>query len=322
MKRRKGLVGLSVGIIMFLAVLAVPFTACAGGGQAYPQGADMFFLGAVPPPGVYLKLYTVYKHAENLKDNDGNTMTYAPGVPGDANILKDLSVWVNTLRTIWISDKKILGAFYGQQLFIPWVRPSIETNAAPGLGIPASKDSQNNIGDLTYSPLLLSWHFSPFFHAVFALDIYIPVGPYDASSQINVSKNAWTIEPKFGVSYFLPVHPQLAFGALVSYAHNYRTQQTDVTTGDEVHVQYSIDYGFTKTLRAGIGGYWLQQLGDDKNDRNSALNNTDKTSAFAVGPGVWYQWDKFIFDLHTYWEVQTKNNPQMFTGVFAITYTI
>lgn len=309
MKRRKGLVGLSVGIIMFLAVLAVPFTASAGSTAAYPQGADIFFLGAVPPPGVYLKLYNVYQTGTKLKDNNGTA------IPD--TVFKEASAFTNTLRTIWITKAKVLGADYGMQLFVPWVHLSMDGFMA------GNKRSETQIANLTFAPVILSWHFSQFLHAVFALDVTFPVGQYGkAANDLNIQMPCWTIEPKFGVSYFLPALPQLGFGALLSYAYNFRNQQTDVRAGDDIHLQWGVDYGITQKLRVGIGGYYHTQIANDRNDKLGTDIADSKTSGIGIGPGVWYQWEKFIFDFHATWDMQPKNNVEWTKYFLNITYTI
>ena len=53
------------------AVLAGPALATEGGGGAYPNGAEDFMAGALPPPGVYFKNYLTYYQASKLKDKIG-----------------------------------------------------------------------------------------------------------------------------------------------------------------------------------------------------------------------------------------------------------
>jgi hypothetical protein len=46
----------------------------------------------------------------------------------------------------------------------------------------------------------------------------------------------------------------------------------------------------------------------------------DKGRVFAIGPGVWYNYKKWFFDLHGAWETAAKNRPEGFTGLFTVTY--
>ncbi len=65
MMKRAGWLGclLAVG-------LACQAFATEGGGGAYPNGAEGFMAGAVPPPGNYVINYALYLHGDRLL-NDG-----------------------------------------------------------------------------------------------------------------------------------------------------------------------------------------------------------------------------------------------------------
>ena len=77
MKKRKAfrklfIVLVAAAVLMGPAVLAGPAFATEGGGGAYPNGAEDFMAGALPPPGTYFKNYLVYYTASKFKDNNGN----------------------------------------------------------------------------------------------------------------------------------------------------------------------------------------------------------------------------------------------------------
>ena len=45
-------------------------SAMAGGGQSYPNGAEAFMSGAVPPPATYLLDYVYSYSADSMKDDN------------------------------------------------------------------------------------------------------------------------------------------------------------------------------------------------------------------------------------------------------------
>ena len=55
-------------------VLAGPAFATEGGGGAYPNGAEDFMAGALPPPGTYFKNYLLYYSASQFNDKNGNDL--------------------------------------------------------------------------------------------------------------------------------------------------------------------------------------------------------------------------------------------------------
>ena len=55
-------------VISSLFVLtSVNVYATEGGGGAYPNGAEDFMSGAIPPPGFYFINYFLYYHADEFK---------------------------------------------------------------------------------------------------------------------------------------------------------------------------------------------------------------------------------------------------------------
>src|SRR5210317_2077801 len=83
--------------------------ATEGGGGAYPNGAEDFMSGALPPPGNYLIDYNLYYTADALVDGSGNE------VPIDF----DLEVVGTVLRLIHVSEKTFLGGNWAMHTFIP-----------------------------------------------------------------------------------------------------------------------------------------------------------------------------------------------------------
>ena len=159
--------GWILGLIM-MAMLCRPPAVPAGGSGAYPNGADDFMAGLVPPPGTYLMLYSNYYSADRYKDDNGDD--YDAGPLADV----DVSVWANVLRLVHVTDIRILGANWAVQTLIPVLDMDFEFGAPfHGLG-----DSKFGLGDIIVDPLLLAWHWKHF-HWAAGLDIFLPTGSYD-----------------------------------------------------------------------------------------------------------------------------------------------
>ena len=90
----------AAAVLMGPAALMGPALATEGGGGAYPNGAEDFMAGALPPPGTYFKNYVVYYNASKFKDNNGNDL-----IPDFK-----LTAAADVLRFIHVTDYKILGA--------------------------------------------------------------------------------------------------------------------------------------------------------------------------------------------------------------------
>lgn len=280
-------------------------------GQHYPNGVEDFVVGALPPPGTYLKTYFGLIQKDRLMDDDGSILN-APG--GGPNIDFEADVTVVVPRFIWVSPWKIFGASYGAQAFFPLHSTRVKSNV---LGIDAES---SGLGDIIFAPLILGWHFSPNFHMVAALDIWAPTGDYKSSnpaSQI-LSKNHWTFEPVVAVSY---LNSGFDFSAKFMYDFNTKNDsyffvdgsKGDLEPGQEFHVDYAISYARKEGLRYGISGYsyWQTTKDEFKPDGGGKIKG-DKGEVHALGPTIkyWPDQGRFSAVLKHHWEFGAKNLPE------------
>ena len=326
---------LRVTLIIPVIIFVLPFHAFAGGGQHYPNGAEAFLIGIAPPPGFYVKDYNFFYTASRLKDDKGNTSTPAKDGAG----LDHLTVYGNIPRFIWITPLNFLGGFYGMHLFVPVLYQDIKLNAATPGGLAELKDTRGGLGDLIFSPFIWSWHAkNGLLHMITALDVYIPTGEFNKNRLLNIGKNFWTFEPVFAATGFLPQLPNLSASIKLMYDFNTPNNdflvgpstaakvgnpaitglETHLTPGQEFHLDYSVEYAITKSLRAGVTGYFYQQTTDDTTGFGDVKN--DKGRVFAIGPGVWYTYKKWFAEAHVAFEMETRNRPEGITGLLTITH--
>ena len=313
-RSRSGLVLL--GFLLFSFLLTSPSQVLAGGGGSYPLGAESFMVGAAPPPGFYLKNYVYLYHADELKDNHGDNV----------GVFDEVDVQADVLRFIWISKYQLLGGNYGQHLFLPLLNVDLDFKAPVG---PKHKKHYNDtdVPYLIYSPFILAHHLmGGKLHTVFSLpDIYIPTGD-DKGNMAGIGHNYWTFEPVFAITY-MPV-PSWEFS--LKFMYDFNTEQDDCPTpygfnvdrtpGDEFHLDYSVSYGFSKSFRVGVSGYYYKQVSDDDYDIDGSipapvreLLNDDEghhSEVFAVGPGVWYNYKNMFFELRTQFEMEAENKTE------------
>jgi hypothetical protein len=305
-------------LLSFMFALFTFSQSClAGGGGAYPNGAEGFMVGAAPPPGLTLLNYTYYYNADKLTDGDGD----------DSKALDDVTVWADVLRMIWISKTKILGANYGQHFF--FLVTDIDADLKAPMG-PKLKDSYHDtdVPYLIWSPCLLTWHMMQGkLHMVLDMaDIYVPLYNEEKDNPFSWGRNFWTIEPVFAVTW-LPT-PQWELSAKFMYDFNTRQEdyapgppvKVDRTPGQEFHVDFNTSYAVMPNLRAGVGGYYYRQV---TNDDYHNLDNfpeplravledleDDQSQVWALGPGIWYQNKNFMASLRAQWEFDAKHKTE------------
>ena len=91
------------------------------------------------------------------------------------------------------------------------------------------------------------------------------------------------------------------------YDFNTRNDDTDYTSGQEFHVDYSIGKKFDN-LSVGLGGYYYKQVTDDK-QAGSKVGDGNKGQAFGIGPQIKYDYKNMSFLLKYQAETAVKNRP-------------
>ncbi len=279
-------------LAMALAVLPLTASASEGGKTAYPNGAEDFMVGAVPPPGNYLINYLLNYNANDFNNSSGNNI-----IPGF-----DLNAWADVLRFIHVSDYQVLGGNWVWHVFLPLVH--VDVTVPPPFG--PGDGSKGGIGDIIFSPFVVSWHHSKNLHSVMSLvDVYAPTGSYDQYRLANIGLNYWTFEPVYAVSYISDEGWEASVKLM--YDFNLENPDTNYKSGQAFH----FDYTFAKHFPGwalGVGGYYYTQTTDDSGP--TAPPDGFKGKAFAVGPQVMFDVGKVKAIFKYQWETDTENQPQ------------
>jgi hypothetical protein len=298
-RTRRG-TGLSAGrtAAIGLAALLAGTTgvqATEGGGGHYPNGAEDFMSGALPPPGTYLLAYVSYYGADRFNDGDGNK--FFPDF--------DLDVTATTLRFIHVTGHQILGASWAVHAFLPLV--NVDVSARPPFpGAPLLSDDKLGIGDIIIDPIILGWH-SKNWHFIAGLDIYVPTGAYDEDDLANIGRNYWTLEPVAAFTYLSDNGFEVS--AKFMYDFNTENDDTDYQSGQELHFDYTVAY-HTGPWAFGLGGYYYQQTTDDEVDGDKVGSDGFKGKAIAFGPQVQYGYKNMSFTLKYQTETEVEYRPE------------
>ena len=78
--------------------------------------------------------------------------------------------------------------------------------------------------------------------------------------------------------------------------------------GQAIHANFSTSYALAPELRAGIGGYALWQLTDDKTD-GAALQRS-RERAYGLGPGLMWRRGGNMLAANIYGEFGARNRPE------------
>lgn len=258
--------------VLLGGIFAVGTAQAKEGGDQYPNGAENWFAGAVPPPGNYFLNY--FGHvAGKLRDGNGNKVV----APNSKEI--KLSATFDALRFVKVTETQLLGGNYGWAAVLPIVDLSID---AAG-----NKAGKTGIGDATITPLILSWHSAEMHYAV-GLDIDLPTGDFDKNDHPgkNIGANYYSVEPIFGVTYL----GNDGWEVSGKFMYNWKTKNkdTDYQSGDEFHMDYLVGKHLGP-WSLGLSGYYLRQLTDDEQAGVKVGADGNRGQVFAIGPSLKYE---------------------------------
>lgn len=262
--------------------------ATEGGGSSYPMGAENYLTGAMPPPGFYGQVFAESYRADRLLDNNGN----------NAVDHFRLSADVVAPRLIWVTGKKIADGDLAFHLNVPLVDLKVDVNG--------QHQRKSGMGDIIFGPAL-GYHYSPNFHAIYAIDIFAPTGEYDRGDLANIGRNYWAIEPIAAFSYVDPAG--LNADLKMMYDFNLRNRDSHYRSGQEAHADYSLGWGLGNGWVVGVGGYVYRQTTDD-HQYGDSIGST-RGRAFAIGPSLKYSSTSGWF-VTAKWqkESEVRNRPE------------
>jgi hypothetical protein len=278
--------------VLLMGVLSIAAIAGAteGGGGAYPNGAEDFMAGAVPPPGNYFINYFEYYSADKFNVNGENKDGF------------NLKVAADVLRFIHVTDKKVLGGFWGVHAFIPLVYQNVDLEPS-FTGAPVKfEDSRASLGDIIVDPVIISWH-GPNWHAATGVDIFMPTGNYNKDRLANVGRNYWTFEPLVGFT-LLP-GAGIDISAKLMYDINTRNDDTRYTSGQEFHADYAVGKQMGP-VTAGLAGYYYKQM---TSDEQNGVKNGNRGQVAAFGPALKYDYKNMSLSLKYLFETEVRNRP-------------
>jgi hypothetical protein len=263
-------------LLIALALLlsaAQPLTAKEGSDQ-YPNGAESWMVGELPPPGTYFINYFGY-YTGQLKNGSGNKVLLNGTTP-------TVDATFDALRFVQVTKFKIAGADYGMHIIVPIVYQSMNLNGAR---------STTGIGNIDIDPFVLGWNRT-YWHAVTGLDIYLPTGHYStADVRACIGTNYTTFEPVLALSYL----PKSGWEGSVKLMYDFNTtnQLTNYHSGQEFHMDYLAGKHLGSWM-FGASGYAIKQVTNDTVNGQIVpavpgwWNAGREGQALAIGPSVGY----------------------------------
>jgi len=261
-------------IAMFVA-LFTPFNdqaaASEGAWSSYTPGTYGDFAMNYAAPGLYFRENIIY--VTGKVDN----FPVAPTI--NANL--EQTTWFNLLNITYISEKKFLGGHYFFNTAIPYGFSSAIEADVDTLG--HHEDKTSGLGDIWIAPFGLMWHLGSF-HIVLTENIVLQSGRYNAANLINMGRNYTSFDTNFGVTW-LDEKRGHEISMLAGYMVNTKNQWTDYKTGEEFHIDFSLNQFLSEHLGFGVVGYYYKQVTDDSSPSLDSINQINSALGLSTPGG-------------------------------------
>jgi len=277
-------------IASIIALVVVPASTAKEGADQYPNGAENWFAGATPPPGLYFLNYFGYYSGQLRNGSGDKALLYGATPQVDATF--------DAFRFLEMTRFKFLGANYGVHAIVPVVYQSMNMNG---------RNSTTGVGDITVDPLILGWH-QEHWHAAAAFDIDLPTGAYNQNDpRVSIGAHYYSFEPLVAFSYM----PKAGWEASTKLMYNLKTTNaaTNYHSGQDFHMDYLVGRHVGSWM-IGASGYALKQVTDDRvNGQTMAAvpglwDTGRRGQVLAVGPSIGYN-NKHHMSFIAQWQHET-----------------
>ncbi len=228
-------------------------------------GAIGLDAGTQPDQGLYVGDALVWFASDEVHDRSGNVIPIQGlDIDGYANVLGV----AGTLK---------LACVYASAAFsIPVVKLSLSSDN------PAASVDRLALGDAFVAPLKLGARLRHV-DVIGSYSVYVPTGQGERSG---VGRSQWAHQLAAGGTLFFDEHRGARLSALASYLHNEPKQGIDITRGDTVQIQGGAGGRVLGVIDAGIAGYALWQITDDRGKDLPPQLVGAREQAYGLGPEI------------------------------------
>jgi hypothetical protein len=261
------------------------------GGTSFMDGlGGPGFMNRVP-----LDLYT----ASRLVGPDGQR------VPGDNRLLA-LSAIAHAVYSPAIPF--FGGGYWGLEVLVPAAYIELTT--------PQGRATAVGVGDVTFSLLFFQAPTTTllgktFYHRL-DMTVVAPTGQYDRDAPVSVGSHLWSFNPYYAFTWLFADRFETSWRIQylwnsINNAPGPGFEATTVQPGQAIHFNAAVSVEVIKPFRAGVAGYFLQQITDARADRRDVPRSKERVAA--LGPGLFFMEGTTQLIANTYWEFAVENRP-------------
>lgn len=247
----------------------------------YLLGSRGPLAGYLPDPGFYLQNDIYLYNADT-----GRNRSFPTGGQVLANV--ESNAQIDLLSGLAV----LAGDYLGGNLAIGAVVPYGHSQVDAGVRIdPVSFNAVDfNVSDSTTAvgdPLLtasMGWH-SGNWHWTTSTLINVPIGEYREGKIANIALNRWAADLSAAITW-LYIDTGTELSLATGYTFNGTNEDTDYTSGDELHIEWSATQFLSTNFSLGLVGYHYEQVSSDSGD--GATLGAYKGKVTAIGATIGY----------------------------------
>jgi hypothetical protein len=248
--------------------------------------------------GIILQNSTLFYHATDFRDGDGNK------VPD----IDELNIWANRIGAVLVPGLKIAGADYGFALAIPLANLAPNPVVVGGVTL----DTGIGIGDIAVAPMILGWHLTNV-HIQGGYTIFIPVGRFSQGASNNVGKGFWTHMLNAGVTWMPAVDRPWHASVMTRYEIHSSQEGLDLTPGHTLTVEFGVGKKISNSVDIGLVGHLWRQTTDTA---GTDAIDPQKYESYGIGAEVQYVIaKKFPMKVRAGADFEARNVSQ---GIFVV----
>jgi hypothetical protein len=256
------------------------------------------FMDGLGGPGVMTRLPLTLYEASRVVGPNGHTL------PG-RNRLLSLS---GMAHVVYSPATHLLGGYGGLEVLVPAAYIDQMT--------PSGKATAVGVGDVIFSVLFFQAPTTTllggkFYHRL-DVDLVAPTGEYDRNAPVSVGSHLWSLNPYYAFTWMFTDRFETSWR--FHYLANSINDEPPpgfaartIQPGQAFHFNAAASFEVTKALRAGVAGYFLQQITDARADGRSVPHSKERVAA--LGPGLFAMVGTTQILANAFWECAVENRP-------------